>query len=165
VRRLNPRRVKIHRSYTVDEAARLFRVHKNTVRAWLKAGLQLIDARRPILILGRDLAAFLHIRRKRSKQRCRMGQLYCLRCRAPKDPAGKIADYLPFNAKSGNLRALCPDCDGFMYRIVRVACLTAVSAELDVHMRPGEQRIRDNAGLCVNGDFDDEQETHADAQR
>ena len=36
VKRLNPRRVKIHRSYTVEEVAMLFRVHKNTVRAWLK---------------------------------------------------------------------------------------------------------------------------------
>src|SRR6516162_8070923 len=38
VRRFNPRRVKIHRTYTVEEAARLFGVHKNTVRTWLKTG-------------------------------------------------------------------------------------------------------------------------------
>ena len=36
VRRFNPRRVKIHRNYTVEEVARLFGVHKNTVRDWLK---------------------------------------------------------------------------------------------------------------------------------
>ena len=64
MRRLNPRRVKIHRSYTVDEAAMLFRVHKNTVRTWLKSGLHPIDGRRPILILGRQLVRFLHARRE-----------------------------------------------------------------------------------------------------
>jgi hypothetical protein len=53
MKRLNPRRVKIHRTYTVNEAAMLFRVHKNTVCTWLKSGLRPIDSRRPILILGR----------------------------------------------------------------------------------------------------------------
>jgi hypothetical protein len=38
--RLNPRRAKLHRSYTVEETARLFGVHRNTVRAWLKQGLK-----------------------------------------------------------------------------------------------------------------------------
>ncbi len=30
----NPRLVKLHRSYTVEQIARLFDLHKNTVRAW-----------------------------------------------------------------------------------------------------------------------------------
>jgi hypothetical protein len=36
-RRLNPRLIKIHRSYTVEEVAKLFALHKNTVRAQGKA--------------------------------------------------------------------------------------------------------------------------------
>ena len=36
----------------------LFRRHKNTVRNWLKVGLQPVDDRRPILILGRELLPF-----------------------------------------------------------------------------------------------------------
>ena len=35
----NPRLVKIHRNYTVEEIATLFGIHKNTVRDWVKAGL------------------------------------------------------------------------------------------------------------------------------
>ena len=35
----NYRLVKIHRNYTVEEAARMFGIHKNTVRAWIEAGL------------------------------------------------------------------------------------------------------------------------------
>jgi hypothetical protein len=87
VKRLNPRRVKVHRSYTVEEVAGLFRVHKNSVRNWLTEGLQKIDDRRPILILGRELAGFLHARRERRRQRCRAGELYCFRCRAPRGSA------------------------------------------------------------------------------
>ena len=50
----NPRLVKIHRNYSVEDIARLFDVHKNTVRSWLKQGLAAIDDRRPTLILGRE---------------------------------------------------------------------------------------------------------------
>jgi Helix-turn-helix domain len=55
VRHPNPRLVKVHRNYSVEEVARLFGLHKNTVRNWLKLGLAAIDDRRPMLILGREL--------------------------------------------------------------------------------------------------------------
>ena len=58
-RHSNPRLVKIHRSYTVEEAANLLAVHKSTVREWIKRGLPTSDDRRPTIILGRELAAFL----------------------------------------------------------------------------------------------------------
>ena len=57
-RRPNQRLVKIHRSYTVEEIARL-NVHKNTIRGWIRGGLPTIDARRPTLITGSDLRRFL----------------------------------------------------------------------------------------------------------
>ena len=44
---VNPRRVKLHRSYTVEEAAMLFKVHKNTVRGWLKSGLETVEVVAP----------------------------------------------------------------------------------------------------------------------
>jgi|GEM_PF-6469059 len=40
---LNYRLVKIHRNCIAEEAAELLGVHKNTVRAWVKAGLQIVD--------------------------------------------------------------------------------------------------------------------------
>ena len=55
----NPRLVKIHRNYTVEDVANLLGVHKNTVREWIKQGLPKIDDKRPMLILGCDLFAFL----------------------------------------------------------------------------------------------------------
>ena len=59
----NHRLVKIHRNYTVEEVASLLGVHRNTVREWVKRGLATIDRKRPMLIHGRDLAAFLQARR------------------------------------------------------------------------------------------------------
>ena len=110
-RQANHRRVKIHRSYKVEEIALLLGVHKNTVRAWVKVGLPTCDRKRPTLILGHDLAAFLQDRRARRKQPCQPGEIYCVRCRSPKTPAGNLVDYEPVTDKIGNLTAICPDCE------------------------------------------------------
>jgi hypothetical protein len=110
--------VKIHRNYSVEEIARLFRLHKNTVRNWLKQGLTPIDERRPMLILGRELSRFLEERRQKAKQVCGPGRIFCISCRAPKVPAGKMAECVPTSPRSGNLRGICPDCDRLIYRLV-----------------------------------------------
>jgi hypothetical protein len=142
----------------------LFRVHKNTVRGWLKSGLQSIDNRRPILILGRQLSSFLHARRKHIRQRCGPGQLYCLRCRAPKSSAARMADYVPITSSSGNLRGLCADCGTRMYRWVSLPKLTAVAGDLQVQLAQAQQRIEDTASPSPNCDLAQVADAHADAQ-
>ena len=128
----------------MEEAARLLRVHKNTVRAWIKTGLQSIDERRPMLILGRDLARFLHERRQRSRKRCQPGQLYCVRCRAPKEPAARSAEYVPMTAGSGNIRGRCGTCGTVMWRRVSLRNLTDVTGALEVAFPQAQQRIADS---------------------
>ena len=93
MRHPNHRLVKTHRNYTVEEVASLFRVHRNTVREWVKRGLPTCDDRRPMLILGTDLAAFLRARRLKNRRTCPPGEIYCVRCRAPRAPAGSMAEY------------------------------------------------------------------------
>ena len=155
MKRLNARRVKLHRCYSVDEAARLFRVHKNTVRAWIKSGLHTIDARRPTLILGRELARFLHERRQRTRQPCQPGQLYCVRCRSPKQPAAGVAEYIPITPRSGNLKGRCDACGAVMCRRVSLRSLTVVAGGLEVAIPQGQQRIADSAYPSLNSDFDE----------
>ena len=107
MRHPNHRLVKTHRTYTVEEIASLFHVHRNTVREWVKRGLPTCDDRRPMLILGPELAAFLQARRLKNRQTCSPGELYCVRCRAPRVPAGNMADYQPKTASLGNLIGIC----------------------------------------------------------
>ena len=154
MKRLNPRRVKVHRSYTVEEVARLYKVHKNTVRAWLKSGLEPIDDRRPILILGRQLASFLHLRRECRRRRCRAGEFYCFRCRTPKGAAARAAEYLPLTASSGNLRARCADCGTRMYRRVSFHKLAVVAGDLQVMLPEAQQCIVEGADPSVNCDLE-----------
>ena len=149
----NHRRVKIHRSRTVEEVAELFGTHKNTVRAWIKAGLPTVDSKRPTLILGRDLAAFLQARRASKKQPCRPGELYCVRCRAPRLPAGDMADYQPVTEKFGNLTAICPDCDCIINRRVSLAGLKRVQGKMEITFRQALRRICESNQPTVNSDL------------
>src|SRR5579862_8753483 len=149
----NYKLVKIHRSYTIGEIAELFGVHKNTVRAWRKAGLRPIDSRRPVVFLGKTLAEFLKTRRVKAKRPLLPGQIYCVACRAAKEPALGMADYLPLTPTSGNLRGLCPMCQRLIHRRVSRAKLTIIAGQLDVTFTDPPLRIRDATGPSLNSDF------------
>ena len=155
VRRRHPnhRLVKIHRSYTVEDIARLFGIHKNTVWQWIKAGLPTIDDRRPKLILGRHLIEFLQARRASKKQPCQPGEIYCVRCHAPKFPAAGMAEYRPINEKIGNLAAICPDCYSMMHRCVSIATLGAVRGEMDITFPQALERLREISQPTADSDL------------
>lgn len=140
-RRFNPRRAKIHRSYTVEEVARLYGVHKQTVSNWINVGLAALASKRPILIHGSDLREFHDNRRKKQKQKCHPGELFCLKCRAPKRPAGDMLDYLPMSLVSGNFRGICPTCNGLIHRRVGLAGIDAAKGNCTVEYPQGQQRI------------------------
>jgi len=78
-RTYNTRLIKRDYSYFVCEIADLFDLHPQAVRRWITAGLAIIDERRPFLIHGRDLIAFLNERQSQRKQPCAADELYCLR--------------------------------------------------------------------------------------
>ena len=149
----NPRLAKIHRNYTVEEVAGVFGVHRNTVREWVKRGLPTNDGRRPMLILGADLVAFLRARRVKNKRTCRPGELYCFGCRAPKTAAGDMADYQPLTATLGNLIAMCADCETIMYRRVSLARLGQVRGNLDITLPQALPHIDESAEPSVNRDL------------
>lgn len=148
----NPRRAKIHRSYSVEDVSRLFNLHKNTVRSWLKQGLESIDRQRPILISGDELRRFLGERRTRAKQTCGPGRIYCLPCRAPKVPAGKMADCIQTGETRGALQGICPDCHRMIYRRVNPQKLKEVRGDLDVTLTQVEPSIEDTPRPNVNCD-------------
>lgn len=156
----NPRLVKIHRNYTVEEIALLFGAHKNTVRRWLQQGLQAIDGRRPTLVLGPELSRFLTERRNSRKVRCKPGEMYCLKCRRPRKPAGGLADYLPLTPSSGNLRGICPVCETLIHRRVSHAKIDATRGDLEISFRQAEPRIGEGDPPSLNGDSDQESRDH-----
>jgi helix-turn-helix protein len=159
----NPRLVKIHRNYSVEDITRLFGIHKNTVRNWLKQGLAAIDDRRPILILGRELSRFLQERRQEAKQTCGPGRIFCIACRTPKSPAGNMADCIPMSPSSGNLCGICPDCHRLIYRRVNFSKIDAVRGELEITFTRPASRIGESAVLSVNCDSSQKAQAHENA--
>jgi Zn finger protein HypA/HybF involved in hydrogenase expression len=149
----NHRRVKIHRSYSVEEIARLLGAHKHTVRAWVKAGLPTCDNRRPTLICGPDLISFLQARLTKNKRPLKPGEIYCVCCRAPKVPWAEMADYQPVTEKLGNLTAICPDCESIMNRRVSLANLEQVRGKLDITFPQALQRLSESNEPTVNSDL------------
>lgn len=149
----NPRLIKIHRNYTVEEVAGVFGVHRNTVREWVKRGLPISDNKRPMLILGRDLAAFLLARRVKNKRTCQPGEIYCVRCRVPKAPAGEMADYQPLTETLGNLIAICPDCESIMNRCVSLGKLEQIRGQMVITMPQALRHIGETTQPSVNSDL------------
>lgn len=146
----NHRLVKIHRNYTVDEVARLFGIHKNTVRNWVKSGLAIIDEKRPMLFLGHDLVSFLRNRREKNKQSCQPEELYCVKCRLPRFPAGDMAEYTPVTEKFGKLMAICPDCNSIMNKNVSLAKIGDIGTKLDITFPKELQHIVKRIKPTVN---------------
>jgi len=152
-RHLNHHLVKIHRSYIVEEIANLFGIHKNTVRNWIKGGLVTIDDKRPMLIHGRSLVTFLQARRTKNKHTCKPGELYCMRCRVPKFPAGDMAEYTSITEKVGNLIAICPDCHSIMNQRVSLARIEKICGNMDITFPKALRHIVESTSPTVNSDL------------
>ena len=151
-RRVNPNLVKLLRTYSVSELAIRLDVHKNTIRNWLRDGLEPIDKRQPIVFLGEMVRQFLTARNRSRKHHCGPGQMYCFRCRQPREPAMGMVDYVPLRATSGNLRAICDTCDAIMHRSARMADLVRIMPGLAVQFVEASPRLSGRGSPSLNCD-------------
>ncbi len=151
--RPNHRLVKVHRSYTVEETADLLNLHRGTIRHWLARGLATCDDRRPILILGRDLIDFLKSRATAAQRKCGPGEMFCLKCRAPRRPAGGRVSYVPHTARLGNLKATCEVCGARIFRRVTPPMIQAACGSLEVEIAVAQEDISDTESPSLNGDL------------
>lgn len=163
--RINPRLAKQHRTYTVDEIARLFGLHKQTVRNWLNAGLEPIDRKRPLLVRGDVLGEFLTKRREARRVRCPPGTLYCAPCRAARRPVGGKVECVGVSPIAGNLRGVCSTCGRLMHRRVNLARLTASLGDLALTNAVAALHLSERTDPPVNCHLIRETDDQAEAQR
>jgi hypothetical protein len=140
-RRISSRRIRGHLTYTVAEAARITEAHKNTIRHWIADGLAALDNRKPTLIKGATLKAFIDARNAHRRQPCGPGRMYCLKCRAPKSPAFGEVEYEPDSEKFGRLIGLCPDCSTLIQRWTSAGKINEAAGNLTVRLRGQAERL------------------------
>jgi hypothetical protein len=145
-RRPSWQQIRIHRQYTIDEAAREISKCRATLRRWLTTGLPALTEKRPVLILGQDLAEFMRARRKRV--RCALDQCYCFKCRVPRKAA--LAEYIPKTAAGGNLIAICEACGRIMNKRMGLAALPALQRLIDVTIRQADPNLTERSDACLN---------------
>ena len=104
----------------MEQAAEITGVCEATVRRWIKEGLPVMTDKRPALVLGCDLKAFLTNRNNRKTGPLGPGELYCCRCKSARKPAGDMLDYLPLSEQHGRLAGFCSVCETSLSRLVSV---------------------------------------------
>ncbi len=117
-RRVPYARLKSNFTYTFEEAAEALGVCIGTVRRWARDGLPHLSSQRPYLILGWALKEFLREREKSRGRKLGPGEVYCVTCKAPRQPMGMMADYVPINDRRARLEAICSECGGVCNRLV-----------------------------------------------
>lgn len=137
----NPNKCKIHRSYTVEEVALLYEVHKRTVRNWIIKGLKVCDEKRPALILGTDLKQFLKQQRQKNKRTCKPSELYCFKCREPQTPDQNTIKFIEETNTKGRVIAACSVCYSRMNKYFKLESLTSIQRDLDVIIPLQQKRI------------------------
>jgi hypothetical protein len=149
-RRISSRHIRGLLTYSVAEAARVTGAHRNTIHHWLGSGLPTIDSRKPILIKGAALKAFIDSRRARRRQPCGPGRIFCLKCREPKRPAFDEVEYEPDNRKLGRLIGLCPDCGGIILRRTSALRIRDAAGNLGIRFRPAVERLYESKHASLN---------------
>lgn len=149
----NPNRVKMNRSYTFEELAAVFLVHKNTVAAWVKNGLPCMKEQRPFLILGVDARHYLKTQRVNKKQKCKLNELYCLRCKAPSTPVENFVEYTPVSSTKGRLSGFCMRCECLINKFVGFSSLEGYLMIFEVALPKELEHIRDSNIALLSSDF------------
>lgn len=119
-KRYNLNLIKSTVSYSTQEIASLFCIHKRTVQQWYQEGLLRIDSRRPFLVRGSDLKDFIKIKQARRKRKCRAEELYCLKCRLPRQPEANLVEIIILNQNQAIIKGLCCKCRTRINRITSV---------------------------------------------
>lgn len=144
-KRISAARVKVNRSYTVEEAAEIVGVTEPTVRDWIRRGMQAMVETRPALILGCDLKQYIRQSRTKKTGPLPVGMFFCLACKAHRAPAMGFAEYAPMSDAHGRLSAFCERCESGCSRIIRADDLPSWAATCEVGGNTPEVELQTNS--------------------
>ncbi len=152
-RTYNTRLIRATWSYTVQEIANLFKIHKNVVLRWLKEGLHADRSIKPFLIRGDELARFLSERRAKRRARCTATQFFCCKCRCPREAYLGIADIEIETLTRLRVKSICAVCSTRVNKAQAVRDLPSIRQRFEIQQLAGEH-ILERADASVNVDLE-----------
>lgn len=165
-KRFPANRIRTHLVYTVGELAEVLGCCRQTVIRWIRDhGLAADRSRKPWLIEGQDAKAFLGLRRQKAKHKLALHHCYCLGCKEPREPFGRIADFALQTQETGMLTALCPDCSALMNKVIRRSDLEAIRTRIEVTVQPADPRLVSLDASPLNVTLQREAQAHGKAQQ
>lgn len=139
-RRYDPRRARLHLSYTRLDLCQTFDVGLSTISAWKRKGLQPIDNHRPYLFAGAVVREFIEQHNKPYHSTA-PGEFYCVACKHVTKPSGDVVDFIQLNHANGNLVGTCPRCSRRMPQRVRNADVARKAGHLKVRYEDGSATL------------------------
>ncbi|MBL3677531.1 MAG: helix-turn-helix domain-containing protein [Alphaproteobacteria bacterium] len=157
--RYSTKRIRRAYTYTAYEVADLFGVSSETVFRWIRdEGLVRLPGSRKYFVHGSDLAAFLERRNRKNKSPCAPGQIYCLKCRAPRTPESGLLERQDLPNGATRVCGLCTTCGTLMSKTIGRAHWHAVHPLHPDHTPP-QRHIGERTGgrlnVVVEGGADD----------
>lgn len=129
-------RIKSLHLYTIFEASEVTGVSPRTIRNWATKGLRLMQDDGPALVRGDDLIVFIKGQRNQRRQSLSLDRFFCLRCRAPRAPAGGLAECVEHNSRV-TLIAICEACETILRKPLARADLSKLRGLLDIEEAGG----------------------------
>ena len=117
-KRANPMAVKAALTYDVAEAAKALGKSEATIRNWIKDGLPVMTAQKPVLMTGAALRDYLRVKYRNAKSPLAHDELYCFSCRAGRRPLGLVVTTTPNNAATTRLKGTCSTCGAASSRLI-----------------------------------------------
>ncbi|MGB0906780.1 MAG: helix-turn-helix domain-containing protein [Maricaulaceae bacterium] len=128
-RTYDPRKVKRHRSYTVQDLAALYEVGPNTVRQWIKKqGLPVIEGSYPTLMHWAEIRRWIIDWQSARKWTCAANEMSCLRCQAPRKVKAGTFRVTESNKELLMMHGDCETCGRAMNRATSRAKLNVSKA-------------------------------------
>lgn len=128
----NAKKIKAARSYTIPEVAEVLGCTTRTVRNWAVMGLRVLTENRPYLIVGDELKKFLADQSASKKVKLAPNELYCLSCKAPRQPLGMMVDEIRQTGTNSRLVGLCEVCGGTCNRMISARALYEFARIFDI---------------------------------
>ena len=141
----NAKKIKTARSYTIPEVAEVLGCTNRTVRNWAGMGLRVLTENRPYLIVGDDLKTFLAAQSANKKVKLGSNELYCLSCKAPRQPLGMMADEIRQTGTISRLVGLCEVCGGTCNRMISARALPEFARIFDIASKQALTALKDTS--------------------